>query len=679
MKISHKLFLGYLVIALIMGMAGYLSVSIFIDIKKKVVELKADTLDMLGASEELIRAIETSQKSTQALIDNKLKIVYTYPVTTLRKHQEAESQEQIKLRLKANLAKIEQLLSPLIKMTHMGKGSAEELRLQSAEKNLKDWLVLRKKHFYYYWKYLAHLVKLADETPDQACSFFEKTLEPHYRENISPVINRYWKSEKSERDKQISKIINEYIPDAWLVIIISTTVTLLSVFGLGFWVSRSVSAPLRRLTEAAQEIGRGQLGIHIDIRRHDEVGILAGAFNRMAIDLSRTTVSKTYVDNIIESMLDTLIVVNPDNTIRTANRAALDLLGYDESALIGKPVSEVLIEEKPERSTINSLMSTGSIGNLEKTYLTRNGGRIPVQLSGAVMRRDNSSIEGIVCVARDIRERKRSELALKKAYDEMERRVDERTTELLEANLLLKKEISGHQQTEAALRQSERRLRRLSSHIITAQEKERKRISMELHDDLGQSLSLLKVQLSSIQNRLNGNGTAVADDLQETRQYLDSVIENVRRLSRDLSPSLLADLGLTAAIDWLINDFKRYYTFEISRDIETIDTLFSSEKQIILYRIFQEIMSNIAKHARASHVRILMKTRRKLLTVQVADDGKGFNLDQVTSMHAAEKGMGLAAMQERVLMLGSVLNIETGDGKGTRIHFKIPFDKKVQE
>ena len=672
MKISHKLVFGYMAIALVMSVAGYLSIRIYIDIKEKVVELKTQPLNVFGPSEDLIRSLETSQKSIQALIDNKPKLIYSHSMASPEARQAAETREQIEQRLKTDLDKIEHLLSPLIKLTRQDEMPGEDIGLRNDEKKLKHWLDLRKKHFYYHWKYLSHFINLADEMPDQAYAFFNKTLEPHYRENIYPVIHRYRESEKEERERQVGKIINEYIPNASVIIVASTTVTLFSVFVLGLWVSRSVSAPLRRLTEAAQEIGRGQLKTRIDIHTRDEVGILADAFNRMATDLSRTTVSKTYVDNIIESMLDTLIVVNPDITIRTVNRAALDLLGYSESELIGKPVSHVLIEEKSETSTIDGLMYRGSLGNLEKTYMTREGARIPVLVSGAVMRGEHSGIEGVVCVARDIRERKHAERALQKAYDEMERRVDERTAELLAANRLLKKEIAGHRRTEAALRQSEHRLRRLSSHILTAQEKERRRISMELHDDLGQSLSLLKVQLSSIQHRLDGKETVITHDLQETRQYLDFVIESVRRLSRDLSPSLLEDLGLTAAIQWLIDDFARHYKFEIFREIETIDAFFSLEKQIIIYRIFQEIMSNIAKHAGAERVRVRIQPCDKSIAVRVADDGSGFNLKKLSARHAAEKGMGLAAMQERVLMLGSSLDIAAQEGMGTRIRFDIP-------
>ncbi|OEU50940.1 MAG: hypothetical protein BA866_06910 [Desulfobulbaceae bacterium S5133MH15] len=671
MKIRQKLVVGYLAIALVMGALMYLSVKVYIDIGNEVIELKADSLDISGTTENLIRVLENSQNAMQDLINNKPEISYIYSLTSSELSVSVAEREQIEQRLKADLDKIKYLLAPLIKTTRQGEKSSNDINRQHGEEKLKELLDLRKKHFYYHWKYLSHFINLADELPTQADAFFTKTLEPHYRENIQPVIQGYWKTKEVERQKQINQIIHKSIPSASGIIIVSTTLSLLSILMLGLWVSNYLSKPLRQLTDAALKIGKGQLETRIDIQTRDEVGILADAFNRMAADLSKTTVSKTYVDNIIESMLDTLIVINPDTTIRTINQAALELLEYSEHELIGKSLSDILVEEKTEISSIDILMNESSFGAVEKNYLTKTGERIPVTISKALLYDEHAKIEGIVWVARDIRERKRSENVIQKAYDEMESRVEERTKDLLTANDLLKREIGEHRGTEVALRQSEHRLRSLSSHIISTQEKERRHISMELHDDLGQSLSLLKVQLSSIQNRSTDTTTVIFDDLQETRQYLDVVIENVRRLSKDLSPSILEDLGLTAAIEWLLNDFEKHYNFEIFREITTIDKFFPLEKQTILYRVFQEIMTNVTKHASASQVHVQIKLNSSLIAVTITDNGDGFNFEQLSVMHAAEKGMGLAAMQERVLMLGSTLDIKTGLGEGTQIHFEI--------
>jgi signal transduction histidine kinase len=303
-----------------------------------------------------------------------------------------------------------------------------------------------------------------------------------------------------------------------------------------------------KLTNAAVEIGRGQLDTQIEIKSTDEIGVLASAFNQMAYDLSRTTVAK----------------------------------------------------------------------------------------------------------------------------DELELRVEERTAELLDANVHLKREIEERRRTEEALRESKEKLRLLSSQLLRAQEKERRRISLELHDELGQSLSLLKVQLGAVKRKLRRDQTKLGETLQETREHLDYVIENVRRLSRDLSPSILEDLGLSAAIEWLISDFAKHYNITTSYDTENIDDFFSDEHQIIIYRIFQEILSNIRKHSEANQVSVAIKKQNGAVSFLVQDNGKGFDLSAVSGKNSTEKGMGLTAMYERALIVGSSLDIWTQKGKGARISFTVP-------
>jgi PAS domain S-box-containing protein len=431
--------------------------------------------------------------------------------------------------------------------------------------------------------------------------------------------------------------------------------------------------PLHKLTTAALQIGKGNLDTRIDVKSKDEIGILAEAFNRMTRDLSKTTVSKTYVDNIIKSMLDTLIVIDSQATITKVNRSTLDLLGFDREELIGRPIRHIIAgETSKDELMIDELLTKGSVVNVEKTYVTKSGVGIPVLFSGAVMYGEKKSIQGIVCVARDIVERKQSELALQRAYGEMERRVEKRTEDLVAANRHLKMEIEERSRTEAALRESENRLRRVSSHILSAQEKERQRLSMELHDDLGQSLSLLKVQLSAIELKMGRDRTRWLDDFVETRQYLDFIIENVRRLSRDLSPSILEDLGLTAALKWLTGDFAKHHELTPRLRIENVDDCFSRDNQIIIYRIFQEIFANIGKHARAGSFKVEMTRSEDTVRFAVQDNGKGFDEADISTIPTPEKGIGLAAMKERALMLGSELEIWSLPGSGTRVAISVP-------
>jgi signal transduction histidine kinase len=228
---------------------------------------------------------------------------------------------------------------------------------------------------------------------------------------------------------------------------------------------------------------------------------------------------------------------------------------------------------------------------------------------------------------------------------------------------------------EEALRESEKKLRLLSSQLLKAQEKERMRLSKELHDELGQALALLKHRLRSIQKNLQEGQASLRQECEDASQYMDQIIDNLRRLSRDLSPSILEDLGLSAALRWLIEGFARQHSIQASLGIENIDRLFSQDAQTNLYRIFQEALTNISKHADASHVSFFVKKENNRVFFLLEDNGKGFNMDQVKATHSPEKGMGFATMQERVRMLGANLDIWSQEGVGTRVTFTIPIDK----
>jgi signal transduction histidine kinase len=229
---------------------------------------------------------------------------------------------------------------------------------------------------------------------------------------------------------------------------------------------------------------------------------------------------------------------------------------------------------------------------------------------------------------------------------------------------------------EKALQESGKKLHFLSSHLLTAQERERRRISLELHDELGQSLTVLKLQLRSIEKALNKEQSALKEDCEKTLQYVDQIIENVRRLSRDLSPSILEDLGLTAALQWLIEDFAKHSTIKVDIDMPVLDNLFSDDAQIIIYRIFQEAFTNIGKHALADTVSVVVKKMESSVHFQIQDDGKGFDIKQIEARYPTKRSLGLLAMDERARMLEGQLVVHGQKGTGTRIIFTVPIDSE---
>jgi PAS domain S-box-containing protein len=234
-------------------------------------------------------------------------------------------------------------------------------------------------------------------------------------------------------------------------------------------------------------------------------------------------------------------------------------------------------------------------------------------------------------------------------------------------------DITKRKQAEEKLRESEQNLRYLTSQLLTAQERERERISRELHDELGQSLLVLKLQAGHIEKNLEQQQTGVKQACQDLMQQFDRLVAEVRRLARDLSPTMVRDLGLSSALKRLIQDFSRHYEIEAEIDlVDGLDKLLFQEAQINIYRIFQESLTNIGKYAQASKLRVTVGQGDGVISFQIADNGKGFKVEEVWGRDPSCRGLGLMAMEERARMLGSTLKISSGAGRGTQLAFQIP-------
>jgi PAS domain S-box-containing protein len=233
-------------------------------------------------------------------------------------------------------------------------------------------------------------------------------------------------------------------------------------------------------------------------------------------------------------------------------------------------------------------------------------------------------------------------------------------------------DITENKRAKAALEESERKFRELSSYLLTAQERERKRISFELHDELGQSLSVLKLKLRSIERGLGNHGARLRSDHVNVFQDIDRIIENIRRLTHDLSPALLEDLGLSGALRWLVDEFAKHNNNRVFFAIEDINDFLSNEAQIIIYRIFQEALTNIGKHADAEQIFVRAEFRSGNVSLVMEDDGRGFDVNAPSTGNPDERGFGLAAMEERARMLGAALEVQSRPGHGTRIALTVP-------
>jgi PAS domain S-box-containing protein len=341
---------------------------------------------------------------------------------------------------------------------------------------------------------------------------------------------------------------------------------------------------------------------------------------------------------LVETMNDGLVVISENGLLTYVNDQVCQRSGYSKDELIGRPVTVFL--DETGKNILKEQMSKRIRGEHEAYEIPaigKDGRKIFVLISPKPIFDENGHFKSSFAVITDITKQKR---------------------------------------VEEALRESEKQLRHLSSQLLTAQETERRRISRELHDELGQALTLMKIRLRPIEEKLRKDQGAIRRECQNILQYIDQIIENVRRLSRDLSPSILEDLGLTAALRWLIDTFIKNDSIKVSVNIADIDNFFSQDQQIIIYRIAQEALTNIGKHAGAKNVSLVTQIDDTRVFLCIEDDGEGFDVARATMEEPSERGLGLAIMDERARMLGGSLEIWSQKGKGARITLSIPIDRK---
>jgi signal transduction histidine kinase len=215
-----------------------------------------------------------------------------------------------------------------------------------------------------------------------------------------------------------------------------------------------------------------------------------------------------------------------------------------------------------------------------------------------------------------------------------------------------------------------RDLQRLSSQLLTAQEEERRSIARELHDEVGQVLTAIKVELAIAERSLQAAGGNTAS-LHDARVITDGALHTVRDLSRLLHPSMLDDLGLPATIDWYLKGFGRRHGVRIELLHNGMEERLPPETEAAVYRIVQEALTNVAKHAQATTCRVFLQRLTNTVLVTIEDDGVGFRPEEV-NQPGASRGIGLVGIRERVAQLRGELRLESGPGKGTRLTVEVP-------
>ena len=314
--------------------------------------------------------------------------------------------------------------------------------------------------------------------------------------------------------------------------------------------------------------------------------------------------------------------------IRDANQAALDALGYARDELIGQPISVVEAAELPEaviRQRECRTLDSGE-GMFEVLHRRKDGSVFPVEAAMTEISIGEKRLA--ISIERDLTERK---------------------------------------QAENALRASREELRNLAAHLQQIAESERKTIAREIHDELGQAMTALKMDLAALANSVGDNLEAL-NKIRSASKLVNSTIKAVQRLQSELRPNMLDDLGLGETLRWQLAEFgkraKMACSISISANLEPLDEGVS----IAVFRVCQEALTNVARHAAASSVQVDLRQEDGNLVLEVRDDGKGIEPPQIQSATS----FGLLGMRERAVALGGDLEVWGAPDRGTTVVLTIP-------
>jgi signal transduction histidine kinase len=279
---------------------------------------------------------------------------------------------------------------------------------------------------------------------------------------------------------------------------------------------------------------------------------------------------------------------------------------------------------------------------------------------------------------------RKNEEALRRAHGELETRVQERTSELALVNQALLEEIGERRETERSLRESEtslrasqeelrgsrEELRALAGQLLTAQEEDRRRIARDLHDDVNQRLAMLAMDLRRIEKDEMRDFKAIWGLTRSITGRLSKVSDDVRQLAYRFHPSILDDLGLTKAVRRLVDDFSASTGLEALYVHDDSVSPVPPDLATCVYRIAQEGLNNVARHAHATEVEVELICEEELISLSIRDNGIGFDLEQIAQ---SSPRLGLLSMKERARLVHGTLDVVTAPGQGTHMQVQVPW------
>jgi PAS domain S-box-containing protein len=341
--------------------------------------------------------------------------------------------------------------------------------------------------------------------------------------------------------------------------------------------------------------------------------------------------------SLLNSCADAIVIYDMEGHAKYISEAFTQIFGWDEEEILNKRIPYVPDSEREVTMTQIQNVITGATGrgSFETKRFTKDGRLLDIRISASRYHDQEGKPAGLLAILSDITERKKAELALA---------------------------------------QSEQQLRLLSAQLLTAQENERKRLAQELHDGIGQSLTAIKFRVENcIQLTSESGDTTHLESVRAIVPAIQDAVEEVRRISMDLRPSILDDLGILATITWFCREFQATFSgISITKKISVREGEIPGHLKIVLFRILQEALNNVAKHSRADSVRLYLRKRNRNLELVITDNGVGIDRTARLAAEVGKTGFGLASLRERTEQSGGVFVLQVRKGMGTGIRCSWP-------
>ncbi|HQV30679.1 MAG TPA: PAS domain S-box protein [Calditrichia bacterium] len=394
----------------------------------------------------------------------------------------------------------------------------------------------------------------------------------------------------------------------------------------------------------------------ISRRKHEEVSL------RTSEELYRL---------LADSATDLITRQNDSGVITYASPASLTILGYPHEELEGLRLSNLIYPEDYQKfkSSYSRLARKGGNETITFRIFHKSGHTIWMETSLRSVNPPSGELYETVAVSRDITERMMVEEALREHRKRLEELVTERTRKLENINRILEEEIKERIITELELKESRETLRRLSAHQESTREEERTRIAREIHDELGQLLSVLRMEIKRLEKTFESEDELRRGKTVSMTQLVDQTIQQVKRISRELRPSILDNLGFISALRWQVKEFQKRAGIQCQLRVKVPEDIpLTPHCASALFRICQEGLTNVLRHAEATRVTITIAESRSKLSLTIRDNGKGMVPENLES-HGS---FGLLGIRERVHFMKGTVSIDGVPRRGTKIDVKIP-------